>query len=199
MQPSAPEVTKPMTTDAGRRTGAREIRLLLCLAGFTGIAFSQQIPKGWREFVSVEGGYIAYFPKSWHVLPPSLPTLYICNFPPSRTVRAVIVPENGAMISIVPPPEGVTSIEQWVRRDSEVTRVQSRNSITLQRAESTAPLRIEEVISLSIEGPDTVSWYFELSGHLLTANLSYWNGDRNAKKHREVLREMVERIRTLRR
>ena len=42
-----------------------------------------------------------------------------------------------------------------------------------------------------MEGPDTVSWYFEISGRLLVANLSYWKSDPNGQKYRQVLRQMV--------
>jgi hypothetical protein len=188
-----------MKTALGCGSRRRSLGILLVLAWFAGRAYGQHIPRGWRQFVSVKGGYIAYFPKSWHLLEPGLPTLDIANFPPSRMVRAVVVPDGGATISIVPPPQGVTTIEQWVGRDSRVTRVQSRRSITLQVPDSTEPLGIEEVIYLSTEGPDTVSWYFGISGRLLVANLSYWFGDPNATKFREVLREVVQTVRPLER
>lgn len=169
-----------------------EVVLLLFLAPFAACASGSEIPKRWHEFVSVQGGYTAHFPKSWYVLEPHLPTLYISNFRPSRAVRGVVVPENGATISVVPPPKGISSVQQWI--NLAVTRVRSKNLITVQRFDTNPPLRVTEVVFESIEGPETVSWYFELAGRLLVANLSYWNGDANEQKYRQVLREMIEVI-----
>ena len=42
-----------------------------------------------------------------------------------------------------------------------------------------------------------MSWYFEISGRLLVANLSYWFGDPNAMKYRETLAGVVQTIRPL--
>jgi len=137
------------------------------------------IPEGWREFVSEKGGYIAYYPGSWHILGAKLPTLQIANFRFSQIVTAVVVPNHGAVISIAPPPPGVTAVDQWITGDRAVTPVMSEKSFTLQRPETNPALRVTEVVFEQIEGPGTVSWYFDLSGHLLVANLSYWEGDPN--------------------
>ena len=164
---------------------------LLLLPSLAVGALASDIPKGWREFVSAQAGYVAYYPGSWYILEPSLTTLYISSFPPSKAVRAVIVPENGATISVAPPPAGIREIERWVARDIAVRRVRSRSSITLQRSEPNPPLHVTEVVFESIEGPDTTSWYFDVSGRILVANLSYWRGGSNEEKYRQVLREML--------
>jgi len=183
-----------MRADAMCAFPAARLAWLLVLAASAANAQRSQAPKGWQEFVSPDGGYVAFYPKSWHVLQPGFPMLYICNFPPSRRVRAVIVPENGATIGVISPPEGVSSIDQWIGRVSPAIRVRSRNSITLRMPEPAAPLRIEEVNYLSIEGPDCTSWYFEISGRLLKADLSYWSGDPKAEKYRQVLGEIIQTI-----
>ncbi len=105
----------------------------------------------------------------------------------------MIVPyQDGASIGIAPPPQGITDVEQWIA--NAVSKVRSRDTLILQRTDSNGPLHISEVVYEAIEGPDTVSWYFEISGRLLVANLSYWQGDRNTQKYRRVLREMIEVI-----
>ena len=164
------------------------------LVSFAAATPATDVPKGWHEFVSGKGGYVAYYPGSWHVLEPSLPTLYISSFRPSEAVTAVIVPDHGATIGVAPPPAGVTSIAQWITRDRAVTPVLSEKSFTLPRPGPNPPLRVTEVAFEPVEGPGTVSWYFDLSGHLLVANLSYWNGDPNAARFRQVLRDIVRTI-----
>lgn len=155
-----------------------------------------QVPRDWREFTSSDGAYSVRYPKSWHLLEPDLPTLYISSFPPSRRVKAVIVPPNGATISIVPPPVGVKDIEQWIARAIE--KVGSRNALTLQLLQSNTELAIVEVNYESIEGPDTTSWYFEIAERLLVANLFCWRGDLNRGKYRQILREVLESIKVTR-
>jgi hypothetical protein len=171
-------------------TSVAKLGWLLLLA-VPAVAPASDVPKGWHEFASARGGYVAYYPDSWHVLEPGLATLYICSFPVSQAVRAVIVPENGATISIASPPVGTRDIEHWVASDTAAHRVRSRKQVTLQRSEPNPPLRVTEVIFESIEGPDTTSWYFAISGHILVANLSYWRGDPNEAKYRRVLRGML--------
>ena len=69
--------------------------------------------------------------------------------------------------------------------------MQSKKAFTLERPEKNSQLSITEVIFGSIEGPDTISWYFEVDGHYLVANLSFWKGDPNEEKYRQVLRDLV--------
>lgn len=147
-----------------------------------------------REFVSAEAGYVARFPKSWHLLEPGLPTLYISSFPPSRALRAVIVPNDGATISIVGAPAGVRDIHSWIDRDTGPRQVRSRTDRSLESTNPKLPLQITEVVRESIDGPETVSWYFDFSGHPLKANLSYWGDDPSAEKYRQVLRDIVRSL-----
>ncbi len=166
-------------------------RRLLCHLLLATMA-AAQAPRDLREFISSDGAYSVSYPKSWHLLEPGLTTLYISSFPPSRRMKALIVPANGATISIVPPPAGVKDIERWIARATE--KVSSRNSLTLQLLGSKTQLAIMEVNYESIEGPDTTSWYFEIAGRLLVANLSYWRDDPNRGKYRQVLREVIESV-----
>jgi hypothetical protein len=121
-------------------------------------------PKGWRKFVSERGGYVAYYPKTWHTLGPPVPTLNIANFPFSKIVTAVTVPEHGAVIGIAPPPDGVKSIAEWAARDRAVTPALSERSFTLRAAGQTGPLHITEVVLTQVEGPGAIRWYFYLAG-----------------------------------
>jgi hypothetical protein len=196
MQLEEPKVAEPMTKMGANR--GRRLKKLTCFLLLVLPLAGGQTPKGWREFASAQAGYVVSYPRSWHVFESGLQTLYISSFSPSRAVRAVVVPQNGATISLVPAPAGIKDIEQWIAKDSAVSRVKSRNQFTLQRSQSETPLNISEVIFESIEGPDTTRWYFEISGRLLAANLSYWKEDPNAEKHRQVLREVVVSAKVLR-
>jgi hypothetical protein len=166
------------------------------------LALSQAPPKGWNRFVSTVGGYAVNYPSSWRLLNPDLPTLEIVNFPSSQQVRAVILPRNGAMIAIVPAPGGIRSIEDWIKTDFEKTGKVSTSARTLQRTiASKQPLQVTEVSGqwgqdVQETGED-INDYFEISGRLFVARLSYWKGDPNAAQHREVLRTILESISTV--
>jgi hypothetical protein len=110
-------------------------------------------------------------------------------------VRAVVLPTGGADISVLAPRSGITTVEQWISSGGPPeAQVESRRSITLERPALRMPLRVAEVVSESLEGQETVSWCFELSDRLLVANLSYWKGDSNAQKYRQILSAMIQTI-----
>lgn len=105
--------------------------------------------------------------------------------------RAVILPEKGALIGVVPAPAQVATIEDWVNFDGRVDKQESKNSITLRRA-SGASLLVTEAISQSLEGMETIGCYFEMLGHLFVGRVTYWKGASAAGQYREVLHEVIE-------
>jgi hypothetical protein len=173
-------------------------RLMLFTVSFVATAFSQKKAKGWHEFVSMSVGYVAVYPEAWYLLPPKLPTLRIGNFPPSRAVKAVVLPPGGALISILPARSDITSIEQWAAvAGPPPAQVVSRQSLTLRWHDSKLPFEVAEMISTSLEGQESVLWCFRFSGRLLEAHVTYWQGDSNAVLYRRVLGDIVERLRPL--
>jgi hypothetical protein len=173
------------------------LRILLMLACLGRSLCGQSIPKGWRPFVSETAGYAVYFPDSWHILPPDLPTLYIVNFPPSQRARAVILPKGGAAIGVVPPPKGVATIEDWVKKDTTRAVVESKDYLTLTRKDSGEPLQVTEVVSRRNDTGEEnggVDCYFEVSGHLFVARLIYWQGNPNVESYRQVLHKIIESL-----
>ena len=79
----------------GMRAGTTALGLFLSLWWSAVSAPCQQGLQGWHQFISVEAGYVAHYPPTWYLLPPARPTLDIANFPPSRMVHAVVLPEGG--------------------------------------------------------------------------------------------------------
>jgi hypothetical protein len=150
--------------------------------------------------VSREAGYVAYYPPAWHILTPKLPTLLIVNFPPSRAVKADIIPEGGAMIAVVPPPRWIHSLEPWIKYRLKASRVLSNTTTTLRPGDFRGALQITEVTyqwGLPGAETDNVDVYFDAAGKLLVAGLSYWKGDPKAKSYVEALQRMVGAIRPM--
>lgn len=154
-----------------------------------------------RRFVSVKGGYTVDYPDTWHVMDRSMPTLYIVNFPPPKRVRAVVLPEEGASIAIVPPPDGVSDAGRWLSRDLKpLTEEVSKTRLDLRTADTREPLDTTEVVlRWGSPGPqfEGVNSYFLASGHLLSARLTYWKGDTRAPEYRETLHRIIESLRPI--
>src|SRR5580698_4365811 len=101
---------------------------------------------GAQTFTSSSGGYVVRYPGSWHQFPPRLPTLSILNFPPSQRVRAVVLPEGGAAISLTLAPAGVSNTEEWYARDVKPgMHSVTRTEIVLARSAGTDALYATEV------------------------------------------------------
>lgn len=158
----------------------------------------------WKQFISEEGGYIAYYPPGWHVFPPSnAPQMNIYNFPFSRSGGGVL-PDGGASIALLTPPTGVASEEQWIDRNSKHEKDQSKELLVLRRAGTETPIQVTQVISRSDgdsseEQFEGVDCYFEISGKLFVARLTYWKGDPKAENYRQTLHGVIQRVALLNR
>jgi hypothetical protein len=173
--------------------------LLLVSVCLPNIALGQQASKAWKHFTSDPGGYTVDYPASWNELDPAGRYLDVVNFPPSRRVKAVMLPGGGAEIIIGGPPRSVTTVDQWISHDGSINDIESRKTIVLKIARSKEPLRATEVTFQTSEGQEIVTCYFETSGRPFAANVIYWIGDHAAGKYREVLYKVIESMRLLER
>ena len=153
----------------------------------SGLAFGQKVPKDWKRFTSAVGAYVLYYPPAWHTFV-DLPTLDIYNFPFRRSVVARL-PDGGAGIAVVPPPPYIKTLEEWIKDDNILNRQTSRKTISLPSG-SKEP--VAEVTYSVDDGMESVSCYFELSGHPLVARLLYWKGDSKANEYRHLLHTIIE-------
>jgi hypothetical protein len=177
--------------------GAKLLAIILSLGLFPGIAPGQRPGQNWKRFVSREGGYVVYFPETWQELFPGSPTLEIVNFPPSQRVRAVVLPDAGASISVAPAPKNTTVIDEWIANNFQPGEVKSKTPVTLPRAASRERLQVTEVewqedsTGIAMQGVDC---YFKISGHLFLGRLEYWKGNTNSTRYLQLLHDMLERI-----
>jgi len=168
--------------------------------GAAGAPRPTPLAEGWKEFVSVSAGYVAYYPPSWRLLGADLPTLYVVNFPASRQERGNLLPPGGASIAVVPPRRPTNSIDAWIAHDIRGTNERIRSAIQLKRAVSGTSIQVTEVVStwgLRGDENESMGCYFEISGKLLAVQLDYLRGDQNARQYAEVLHRIVEEIRLL--
>ncbi len=190
------------STSGISRVNASALVALLSLASIPVGANGQRQEKKSEPFISHQGGWTAEFPASWRIYPSPTDNntaLDIINFPLSRRVTAVFLPEKGAEISVGPPPEGISTIAEWIKRRSVAQDVQSRQSFILRKRDSQELLKVTEVISQAAEGLEVLDCYFEFAGHPMLGSAVYWKGDPNAPKLRALLHEIIATIRPLNR
>lgn len=147
---------------------------------------------------------MAYYPPGWYVFPPlNAPEMNIYNFAFSRSGGAVL-PNGGASIALLTPPKGIASEEQWIDRNSKHEKDQAKERLVLRHAGSDAPIQVTQVISRSDgdgsgEQFEGVDCYFEMSGKLFAARLTYWKGDPKSENYRQTLHGVIQRVTLLKR
>ncbi len=150
-----------------------------------------------KSYSSKRLGYSVCYPASWFLLDPGIDPADIVNFPPERRVKAVIIPENGALVTVVGPQEGVTSVADWVRHDlrGRAPRTQRTIEISCSRL---FPLEVIETSQSELAvAPFLVSVndYFVVDGRLFLARLLYWEGDPAARNYIGVLHQVIRTMR----
>jgi len=91
-----------------------QIRLVLPLA--YGLILHVNAEDQWALFKS-EGRFSVSYPSDWYSAQPEGVRLEIFNFSAAGHVQGAILPSDGARITVGRQPEGVTTIEQWMRND----------------------------------------------------------------------------------
>jgi hypothetical protein len=112
----------------------------------------------WKQFISKEGDYVAYYPAGWHTFPPSnAPFINIYNFPFSRSGGGVL-PDGGASIAVLSAPKGVVSVEQWIDRNRRHPQDGSKDVLVLHRVGSEAPIHVTQVVTVMIRRDNLKAW-----------------------------------------
>lgn len=179
-----------------------DARLTLVLLALT-CAMSPRLGAGdTKSFENKTYGYRVQYPRSWR---PQIVSdvFYIENFPPSKMVRAVRLPEGGAGIHVSVPSRIIRkgqamprNLEEWATLGTgRITVIGKR---TLEVGDDRRKLPVIEVKTLCCAVPpyqESVDWYFQINDRMFSGSLLYWQGDPNAARLVEVLRQVVLSIR----
>jgi hypothetical protein len=153
-----------------------------------------------KSFESTRYGYTVRYPCDWH-LQGRAGTFMIENFPPYKAVRGVRLPPGGAAIVIgVPSPTGrgtlPQSLDDWVKQAIGHQEVLVRRELPLGDGHRVIP--ITEIQAYWRNGDTTqqyTEWFFRMDGRYFQVSLVYWQGDPNARKLEETLKEIVFSLR----
>lgn len=166
------------------------LAVLPCFAAQSGPSAPKQ-----QTFTSTEAGYSVSYPAEWYRFPRSLPTLFILSFAPSQRARADVIPPGGASIAVTAPPDGVSTLEDWCARDlvpSETVLTKTPLALT-RAADGTLVQAVEVDTTRGRPGvqKESIICYFAVSGHIFSARLNFWRGDKKSAEYVQTLHGIV--------
>jgi hypothetical protein len=141
-----------------------------------------------RWYSSKRFGYSVCYPATWFLLDPSIDPAGIVNFPPSRRVRAVVIPAGGALVVVTGAPENIEGVRDWIARDRNNLEPAPERTYGVC-CYGGGPVQVTETTLHSAIPPIsvTVTDYLSLGGKLFSASLVYWAGDPHARRYLDVL------------
>ncbi|HEY1342975.1 MAG TPA: hypothetical protein VGF59_35980 [Bryobacteraceae bacterium] len=162
--------------------------------------------KDLKEFLSPRFAYSVRYPGEWHLSGPSDP-FQITNYAASESPRAVVIPDDGAIIRIGVPaelrplPRNPTTLDEWVSFGTAHFNVTRKRAMNVGVGTGKIAV-IEATIVDDLDAPryqETLDWFFQKDGGFFMASLMYWRGNPAAPKLREVLTQVVSSLRVLHR
>jgi hypothetical protein len=155
-----------------RAVSAGAVIVLLATLGRP-CSFGQETLRASDTILLVAKGFQIRYPKSWRILGAPLDDILdIVNFPTSRQVRGVVVPLEGARLTVLRAP-GPTTIEARLRADA---RTRERQGDPIAVAELTPPA-FEVLWLVDVGGAfpmEVRAFYLRCKAHLFCAYLDYW-------------------------
>jgi hypothetical protein len=183
------------------RTQLKLCRLLVRHVVVTLIAMGHCAALEATSYTSPGGEYSVSYPSTW-VHYPEAKSLYILNFPLTRIVKEILLPEHGAMITFANTRPTPHSLEEWIESDAKRRGAVERRSFAVQREGQSSALSVTEIISHSTRGTlefEEVDWYFSVDGNLFDAVLLYRGGDLRKSEYLLVLNQVVSSLKAERR
>lgn len=149
----------------------------------------------WVLFTNVDGRFSVTYPSAWHAdgFQPGL-TLY--NFTSSAAIKGVILPAHGAMITLRKQPDGVPTVDAWIRQDLVGSTPEVRRE--LQPARNCG--KLTEVQWRWETGPEQyfqeIAYYCTTKGALYRVQLTYWSDNPNGQDFRNITLHVIHTLKT---
>jgi len=163
--------------------------LLACVAGAAATE--------WITFRSEPGHFTVRYPSTWNRYKDSPDLFEIENFPPSKRLKGVVIPQGGAMIIVLGAPRDTTTIENWIGARGEAL---SKHEIRTLPQESGACTQLVEVESEGEEGPSTytheTSFYCSTRTGLYRIELVNWRDDPKQEQLQQIALKMALSLRS---
>jgi hypothetical protein len=149
-------------------------------------------------------GFTLQYPANWY---PFILSDVFCieKFHPSKTVRAVGLPPGGAGIHVVVASQILRegqkmpqSVDDLATLDVAGKDVIGRRNLVIREGARALPVvEVKTRCCTAYPYREAVTWYFQFEGVLFAADVYYWEGDPNASKLVETLRQIVLSVRVV--
>jgi hypothetical protein len=152
----------------------------------------------WFEFVAPDKTYKIKYPKSWRTLGGGVPNLLdIVDFQSSEQVRGVIIPGQGARVTVVRAQSDILSPNQWAQNDQRFSTHWTSGPTDL-KGRTQHVRRITEshwrtAVGADVELEETAFYVLSDAG-LFRIHLTYWPGNRNSVGLRSIALDMAMSI-----
>jgi len=153
-------------------------------------------------FKNPSQGYTLQHPLSWHTQIAS-DIFSIVNFPPASAIRGTGLAKRGAGIHILTSSQAIRdpqklpgSLDEFVALDNAHQNVIGKR--TVQIGDGHQMLMVIEAKTICCDPTqESVNWYFEINDHMFVGSVFYWQGDPDADKLRETLKQVVLSLRII--
>jgi hypothetical protein len=126
--------------------------------------------------------------------------LVILNFPPSQTVKGVVLKPEGAEIAITAAGQDIHTIDEWVQQDRKYGDTLRDSVEAIPKAPAGACANIRKLVSRSEVGEHRffiyTYYYCATTNGLYSLLLTNWEGDPNQARLRETARKIILSFRT---
>ena len=159
-------------------------------------------PGALKTFRSRRFGYTASYPASWYLEHRAvrLDSLDIFDFPPSRRVKGVILPEDGAEIEVGPAPPEIHTVPEWIGRNTKLDTAVERRELKDLPSSPNGCTTLTEVTSLNqLEERSRINvtnYYCSTGRGLYMVSLTNWEGNPRLEALRKVALEIALSLRT---
>lgn len=173
--------------------------LLILVAVPTLLGQDTYVPAHWKLFESRSQRFSVRYPPSWNRLQgvgvaADSDRLEIINFPNAERVEGVIIKKWGALIQAGAPPDGVRSIDDWLRRYYVDDATLDDRDIPVGSPPTGGCVKLRRVVTRSEVGPGTyfisTDYFCSAASGFYSVSLTNWQGD----PHQSELQDKALRI-----
>jgi hypothetical protein len=145
-----------------------------------------------------QGRFSINYPAAWygHISP--VPGVEVVNYPPDMHVSGVLIPEGGAMITVIRRPKNASTVGLWIRQD--LGGIEPEVERDIEAPTSAACGRTTEVRWRWEVGPEVyfheTAYYCVARSAVYHIQLTNWADDPHSLELRSVAERVLRSLRT---
>lgn len=164
------------------------------------------LPAGsqWRLFESKSQHFSVRYPPSWNrlatwdgVMDENI--LDIINFPNSERLKGVVIKKGGAWVSVGGPPEGISSVDEWIHRYLGRDVIIDQRAVPISSPSPNGCAKLDLVVTRAkMDDAYAIysSYYCTVGDRFYSVFLTNWEGDPQQSKLQHTALKIALTLRT---